>query len=210
MVQRAYGGLAAAQKGFMKAAHAMHGGKLFPERQSREAAEDKMLQRWIAYLVCFLEQGRGMFLRAFRKLIDRAVLSPGQPVGQPLSETDPVQLFSIRKGRNRPFGRNAAHGGLQADEIIDHMHHRGDDTGEIGNLDEIDDQVLLTIMLAKIGRDIRRCCGQDDGHLAVAVILNGSGRRQRIKMFVISAAVYVEYTAESFDIVLESKLINCT
>ena len=29
-------------------------------------------------------------------------------------------------------------------------------------------------------------------------------------MFVISAAVYVEYTAESFDIVLESKLINCT
>src|SRR5699024_3890754 len=81
---------------FMKAAHAMHGGKLFPERQSREAAEDKMLQRWIAYLVCFLEQGRGMFLRAFRKLIDRAVLSPGQPVGQPLPETDPVQLFSIR------------------------------------------------------------------------------------------------------------------
>ncbi len=27
-------------------------------------------------------------------------------------------------------------------------------------------------------------------------------------MFVISAAVYVEYTAEGFDIVLESKLIN--
>ena len=29
-------------------------------------------------------------------------------------------------------------------------------------------------------------------------------------MFVISAVVYVEYTAEGFDIVLESKLINCT
>ena len=28
-------------------------------------------------------------------------------------------------------------------------------------------------------------------------------------MFVISAAVYVEYTTEGFDIVLESKLINC-
>ena len=47
-------------------------------------------------------------------------------------------------------------------------------------------------------------------HLFDVLILNGSGRRQRIKMFVISAAVYVEYTAEGFDIVLESKLINCT
>ena len=28
-------------------------------------------------------------------------------------------------------------------------------------------------------------------------------------MLVIGAAVYVEYTAEGFDIVLESKLINC-
>ena len=28
-------------------------------------------------------------------------------------------------------------------------------------------------------------------------------------MFVISTAVYVENTAEGFDIVLESKLINC-
>ena len=28
-------------------------------------------------------------------------------------------------------------------------------------------------------------------------------------MFVISAAVYIEYTAEGFDIVMESKLINC-
>ena len=42
-------------------------------------------------------------------------------------------------------------------------------------------------------------------HLFDVLILNGSGRRQRIKMFVISAAVYVEYTAEGFDIVLESK-----
>ena len=47
-------------------------------------------------------------------------------------------------------------------------------------------------------------------HLFDVLILNGSGRRQRIKMFVISATVYVEYTAEGFDIVLESKLINCT
>lgn len=47
-------------------------------------------------------------------------------------------------------------------------------------------------------------------HLFDVLILNGSGRRQRIKMFVISAAVYVAYTAEGFDIVLESKLINGT
>jgi len=42
------------------------------------------------------------------------------------------------------------------------------------------------------------------------LVLYRSWRRQRIKMLVIGAAVYVEYTAKCFDIMLESKLINGT
>ena len=156
---------AAALIRIMEREHAGHERKLLPERQGRDASEDEALERRVAFAVCLVEQAHRVLQQTVLELIILCIAAPGQPVGQAIPEATEIKLLRIRSRRSGKVARDASLRTGQTDEIADDVHHRRNDAGEIGNLDEIDDQVLLTIMLAKIGRDIRRCCDQDDGHL---------------------------------------------